>query len=99
MHPNTVSRYTFRADVLAKILKTESVYSDGLSLEQPFFEAIHCFAVQSTIYELCLVYNVYASSIKIIHPTQNATNPNSIFIFIPEFNAINSPPRLLEGAA
>jgi hypothetical protein len=48
---------------------------------------------------LRLVYNVYASSIKMMHPTQNATIPKSIFVLLPEFKAINSPPGLLEGAA
>jgi hypothetical protein len=40
---------------------------------------------------LSLSYNVYASSIKITHPTQNATIPKSTFVFLSEFKAINSP--------
>jgi hypothetical protein len=53
----------------------------------------------TALYVLPLVYNLYASSIKIIHPTQNATIPKSIFVLLPKFKAIKSPPGLLEGAA
>jgi hypothetical protein len=53
----------------------------------------------TAVYILSLFYNLYASSIKVIHPVQNATIAKSIFDFLPEFKAINSPPGLLEGAA